>query len=144
MAEPFLKVKGTDELICDQIKTYSYWNMPWGKVGRTPISGGFYPQNTQAGTLRMKVSLRFRAGHPTSPLDNYFRLFALERADATQVYRFRDLQGFTRDVQIGESPFGDDIASVIDLREVEAPLEDIINIDVMLVVPGYLPVEMGP
>ena len=147
MADPFVKVKDTNELITDLVWGYTYWRMPQGKVLLTPISGGAYPQNTSAGTLRFGMTLGFRKDHPTSPLDNYFRLFELEREDAQTVYRIRDLQGFTRDAFIVGSPFGDDSgsgASGGSVRDDRLWIEDMISIDVDFVVPGYLPVELGP
>lgn len=143
MANPFVKLKSTGEMLCDDIPSYSYWRTPWGKVLLTPISGGSYPQNTSAGTLEISMTLRFTRDHATSPLDNYFRLFELERADAQTVYRVRDLQGFVRDAFIKSSPF-DEGGGGNSLRDDRIQTYDMISIDVEFVVPGYLPAELGP
>jgi hypothetical protein len=145
MAEPYFKHGST--VLCDIISDYTYWNMPWGKVVHTPISGGAYPQNTMAGTLRMGVVLTFRTDHPTSPLDNYFTIFELEREDAQTVYTFRDVQGWVRNVHIASSPFGDmgdGGGSTLQLRKEEIKTRDYIDLPLDLIVPGYLPATLGP
>lgn len=147
MAEPYFKHGGT--LLCDIISDYTYWNMPWGKVVHTPISGGAYPQNTMSGTLRMGVTLTFKADHPTSPLDNYMTIFELERADPQTVYEFRDVQGWVRNVHIARSPFGDigEGSAGQDLLQVrisDIKLQDYLLLPLDLIVPGYLPATLGP
>ena len=145
MANPFVKLKSTGEVICDDIPSYSYWQMPYGKVLITPISGGAYPQNTSSGTLRVGMTLRFTKDHATSPLDNYFHLFELERENAQTVYRVRDLQGFVRDAFIASSPFGDGLeGDGQSIRDERIQTYDMISIDVSFVAPGYLPAELGP
>ena len=143
MAEPFLKVKDTDELITDLIWGYTYWNMPWGKVGLTPISGGFYPQNTTAGTLRFgQRSGSVRTIRPLLWITTSASSSSRGRMPQT-VYRFRDLQGFTRDVHIAASPFGTEADGVQGIRDDRFLIEDLLSIEVQFVVPGYLPAELG-
>jgi hypothetical protein len=144
MAEPYFMHGG--ELLTDIIPAYSYWNMPWGKVTHTPLSGGAYPQNTMAGTLRIAATLGFKADHPTAPLDNYFRIFELERESAQTVYQFRDLQGWIRNVHIAQSPFGDvgeGAGEAVDLRIAEILQTDYLQLPLQLIVPGYLPSTLG-
>jgi hypothetical protein len=145
MAEPYF-MHGS-ELLTDIIPAYSYWNMPWGKVTHTPISGGAYPQTTMAGTLRIGVTLAFRTDHPTAPLDNYFRIFELERENAQTVYTFRDVQGHVRNVHIFSSPFGEvgeGASEPVNLRIAEILTKDYLELPLDLIVPGYLPAEIGP
>jgi hypothetical protein len=145
MAEPYFMHGG--ELLTDIIPAYTYWNMPWGKVTHTPISGGAYPQNTMAGTLRIGVTLAFRSDHPTAPLDNYFRIFELEREDAQTVYTFRDVQGWVRNVHIFSSPFGEvgeGASEPVQLRIAEILTKDYLELPLDLIVPGYLPATIGP
>jgi hypothetical protein len=147
VAVPFFKVKGSGQILTDWVSDYTYWNMPWGKVVHTPISGGAYPQNTMAGTLRMGVVLTFQADHPTAPLDNFFTLFELERADPQTLYQLQDVQGWIRDVHLARSPFGDVGESggdLVQMRMQEMRMRDHIELPVDLIVPGYLPATLGP
>lgn len=143
MAEPFFKLKDTGEFLSDKVIDWSFWNMPWGKIERTPVSGGSYLQATMAGTLRLQVTLAFATRYPNATLDNFFRIFELERDDPQTLYRFRSLEGFTQDVQIAKSPFGDSVTDTIDLKRFWHPLADHLAVPFDLVVPGYLPVELG-
>lgn len=145
MATPYFK--HGSQVLTDIISDYTYWNMPWGKVTHTPLSGGAYPQNTMSGTLRMGVVLTFRADRENASLDNYFTLFELERADPQTIYEFRDVQGWVRNVHLFTSPFGEigeGAGELLQMRKQEIKTLDYIDVPVDLVVPGYLPATLGP
>lgn len=143
MTTPRLTRKDTGAIISDNVKSWTGWNAPWSMARITPLSGGAYLQKTASGVLQCQVTFRFATRFPDSTIDNMFKMLELARRDPEDgqgfLFRFRDLEGFTRDVQIWQPPGGGDLTSTQDFMEFWNPLHSYYAVPVDLMVPGYLP-----
>jgi hypothetical protein len=143
LATPFLRLKSTGELLSDKCASWSGWNSPWGIARLTPLNGGAYLQKTSAGVLQCQATFAFATKYPNSSIDNFFRIMDLARQAPVDgqgtLFRYRDLEGWVRDVQIWRSPFGDSLTETQDLQRFWHPLHSHYAIPLDLMVPGYLP-----
>jgi hypothetical protein len=143
MATPFLRRKDTNALLSNKCVSWSGWNIPWSMARLTPLSGGAYLQKTGSGVLQCQASFAFATRYPNSSIDNYFKILELARRPPHNgqgfLFSFRDLEGFTRDVQIWQPPGGGDLTTTNDLMRFWHPLESHYLIPLDLMIPGYIP-----
>jgi hypothetical protein len=142
MAVPYLKRADTGAFISDQVVSWTGWNPPRTIVRQTPLAGGAYLQKTAGGVLQCQVVLAFATQYPNAQIDNFFLMCEL-MAEVSEgegfLFEFLDLEGFTRDVWIWQTPAGMGVEGTQDLMRFWHPLHSHYAIPVDLMVPGYLP-----
>lgn len=143
MAEPFLRLKSDNRLLSDKCISWTGWNTPWGLTRLTPLAGGAYLQKTMSGVVQCQASFAFATKYPNSSIDNYFEILDLARQKPVNgqgtLFRFRDLEGYTNDVQIWQPPGGSDLTTTNDLMRFWHPLASHYLIPFDLMIPGYVP-----
>jgi hypothetical protein len=94
--------KDTGKILSDVCSGWSGWQRPFTMPSLFTVTGVRYLQKVGVRRYACTATMRFATRYPNSTLNNLEEL--IDCAHDLTVLRFRDLEGYTYDVQVVEPP----------------------------------------